>query len=91
MVDQGSGVILIASSVVGFYCNFGQTHYAASRFGVIGFAKTWSRELGPKGIVAHTDHGRFDHRQDRSPWCERMEGKSTTGRDEPRDLCAASM
>ena len=50
MVKQGSGVILNASSVVGIYGNFGQTNYAASKFGVIGFTKTWSRELGPKGI-----------------------------------------
>ena len=46
MVSQGAGVILDASSVVGIYCNFGQTNYAASKFGVIGFTKTWSRELG---------------------------------------------
>jgi len=50
MVAQGSGVILNASSVVGIYGNFGQTNYAAAKFGVIGFTKTWSRELGPKGI-----------------------------------------
>jgi 3-oxoacyl-[acyl-carrier protein] reductase len=50
MVAQGSGVILNASSVVGVYGNFGQTNYAASKFGVIGFTKTWSRELGPKGV-----------------------------------------
>ena len=50
MVRQGSGVILNASSIVGLYGNFGQTNYAASKFGVIGFTKTWSRELGPKGI-----------------------------------------
>ncbi len=50
MVLQGSGVILNASSIVGVYGNFGQTNYAASKFGVIGFTKTWSRELGPKGI-----------------------------------------
>jgi 3-oxoacyl-[acyl-carrier protein] reductase len=50
MVEQGSGVILNASSVVGIYGNFGQTNYAAAKFGVIGFTKTWSRELGPKGI-----------------------------------------
>jgi 3-oxoacyl-[acyl-carrier protein] reductase len=36
--------------VVGIYGNFGQTNYAATKFGVIGFTKTWSRELGPKGI-----------------------------------------
>ena len=50
MVAAGRGVILNASSVVGIYGNFGQTNYAASKFGVIGFTKTWSRELGPKGI-----------------------------------------
>jgi 3-oxoacyl-[acyl-carrier protein] reductase len=50
MISQGSGVILNASSVVGIYGNFGQTNYAASKFGVIGFTKTWSRELGPKGV-----------------------------------------
>jgi 3-oxoacyl-[acyl-carrier protein] reductase len=50
MVEQGCGVVLNASSVVGLYGNFGQTNYAASKFGVIGFTKTWSRELGPKGI-----------------------------------------
>ena len=50
MIAQGSGVILNASSVVGVYGNFGQTNYAATKFGVIGFVKTWSRELGKKGI-----------------------------------------
>ncbi|WOD19709.1 3-oxoacyl-ACP reductase FabG [Paraburkholderia kirstenboschensis] len=50
MIEQGSGVILNASSVVGIYGNYGQTNYAAAKFGVIGFTKTWSRELGPKGI-----------------------------------------
>lgn len=50
MVEQGRGVILNASSVVGIYGNFGQTNYSASKFGVIGFVKTWARELGPKGI-----------------------------------------
>ena len=50
MVEQGSGSITNASSVVGIYGNFGQSNYAASKFGVIGLAKTWARELGPKGI-----------------------------------------
>ncbi|WP_042263342.1 3-oxoacyl-[acyl-carrier-protein] reductase [Paraburkholderia heleia] len=50
MIEQQAGVILNASSVVGIYGNYGQTNYAASKFGVIGFTKTWSRELGPKGI-----------------------------------------
>ena len=53
MIAQGAGVILNASSVVGLYGNFGQTNYAASKFGVIGLAKTWARELGRKGIRAN--------------------------------------
>lgn len=50
MLEAGSGAIVNASSVVGLYGNFGQTNYAATKFGIIGFTKTWARELGPKGI-----------------------------------------
>jgi 3-oxoacyl-[acyl-carrier protein] reductase len=53
MLKQQSGVILNASSIVGLYGNFGQTNYAASKFGVIGMVKTWARELGRKGIRAN--------------------------------------
>jgi len=53
MIAQGAGVILNASSVVGIYGNFGQTNYAATKFGVIGFVKTWAKELGKKGIRAN--------------------------------------
>lgn len=50
MITQGAGVIINASSVVGLFGNFGQTNYAASKAGVIGFTKSWARELGPKGV-----------------------------------------
>ena len=50
MLAQSSGCILNASSIVGLYGNFGQTNYAATKFGVIGMVKTWARELGKKGI-----------------------------------------
>lgn len=50
MIKQGSGVILNASSVVGLYGNFGQTNYAATKFGVIGFTKTWAREFGKYNV-----------------------------------------
>lgn len=50
MLEQGSGVILNTSSVVGLYGNIGQTNYAAAKFGVIGMTKTWAKELGRKGI-----------------------------------------
>ncbi|AOM84287.1 3-oxoacyl-[acyl-carrier-protein] reductase [Salisediminibacterium beveridgei] len=46
MKEQKSGVILNASSVVGLYGNFGQTNYAATKWGVIGMTKSWAKELG---------------------------------------------
>ncbi len=49
-IEQQKGVILNASSIVGLYGNFGQTNYAASKFGVIGFTKTWAKELGRYNI-----------------------------------------
>jgi len=50
MIRQGSGVILNASSIVGLYGNFGQTNYAATKAGVIAFARTWARELAKYNI-----------------------------------------
>lgn len=50
MIEQGSGCILNAASVVAIYGNSGQTNYIATKAGVIGMAKGWAKELGPKGI-----------------------------------------
>jgi len=50
MIEQGSGVILNATSVVAHHGNFGQTNYVASKAGVIGITKVWARELGKDGI-----------------------------------------
>lgn len=50
MINQGSGVILNASSIVGLDGNFGQTNYVATKAGVIGMTKVWARELGRYGI-----------------------------------------
>jgi 3-oxoacyl-[acyl-carrier protein] reductase len=50
MIRQGGGVILNASSVVGLDGNFGQTNYVATKAGVIGMTKVWSRELGRYNI-----------------------------------------
>jgi len=46
MINQGGGVILNATSIVGLDGNFGQTNYVASKAGVIGMTKVWARELG---------------------------------------------
>lgn len=53
MIQQGSGVILSASSVVGLDGNFGQTNYVATKAGVVGMTKVWARELGRYGIRAN--------------------------------------
>ena len=50
MREQGSGVILNASSVVGRYGNFGQSNYVAAKAGLEGMTKVWARELGKHGI-----------------------------------------
>jgi 3-oxoacyl-[acyl-carrier protein] reductase len=50
MINQGGGVILNASSVVGVDGNFGQTNYVATKAGVIGMTKVWARELGRHNI-----------------------------------------
>jgi len=50
MIEQGSGVILTASSGVGIYGNFGQTNYVGTKAAVIGMTRTWARELGRHGI-----------------------------------------
>jgi len=50
MIAGGGGAVLNASSVAGLNGNFGQTNYVATKTGVIGMTKTWSRELGKFGI-----------------------------------------
>ncbi len=50
MAKHGGGVILNATSIVGLDGNFGQTNYVATKSGVIGMTKVWSRELGKFGI-----------------------------------------
>ncbi len=50
MIQQGGGVILNATSVVGIDGNLGQTNYVATKSGVIGMTKVWARELGRYNI-----------------------------------------
>jgi 3-oxoacyl-[acyl-carrier protein] reductase len=53
MSEQKSGRIINISSVVGQMGNFGQTNYAASKAGVLGFTKALARELADKGITVN--------------------------------------
>ena len=50
MINQGQGVIINASSIIGLYGNIGQCNYAAAKAGLIGMTKALAKELGRKGI-----------------------------------------
>jgi 3-oxoacyl-[acyl-carrier protein] reductase len=50
MLKQRSGSIINMSSVVGVKGNAGQSNYAASKAGIIGFSKSIALELGSRNI-----------------------------------------
>jgi 3-oxoacyl-[acyl-carrier protein] reductase len=53
MLRQRAGRIIVVSSVVGQMGNAGQTNYAASKAGLIGFAKALARELSSRSITVN--------------------------------------
>jgi len=53
MMKKRGGSIVNISSVVGVHGNWGQTNYAASKAGIIGFTKSLARELGSRNVRAN--------------------------------------
>jgi 3-oxoacyl-[acyl-carrier protein] reductase len=53
MMRRRRGSIVNVTSVVGIHGNPGQTNYAASKGGLIGFTKALARELAPRGVRAN--------------------------------------
>ena len=53
MIRARRGRIIFISSVVGLYGSPGQANYAASKAGLVGLARSISRELGGRGITAN--------------------------------------
>jgi 3-oxoacyl-[acyl-carrier protein] reductase len=53
MMRRRAGTIVNIASVVGLHGNPGQTNYAASKAGIIGFTKALARELGGRGVRAN--------------------------------------
>jgi len=53
MMKRRSGSIVNVSSIVGVRGNWGQTNYAASKAGIIGFTKSLAQELGSRGVRAN--------------------------------------
>lgn len=54
MMKQKAGSIINMSSVVGLKGNAGQTNYAASKAGILGFTKSVALELGSRNIRCNT-------------------------------------
>lgn len=53
MIRLRRGRIVLISSVVGLYGSPGQVNYAASKSGLVGIARSVTRELGGRGITAN--------------------------------------
>ncbi len=53
LLMQKNSRIITISSIVGLYGNFGQTNYAASKAGIIGFTKSLAKELGKHNITVN--------------------------------------
>jgi 3-oxoacyl-[acyl-carrier protein] reductase len=53
MMRMRRGRLIFISSVVGLYGSPGQANYAASKAGLVGFARSLARELGSRGITAN--------------------------------------
>jgi 3-oxoacyl-[acyl-carrier protein] reductase len=53
MIKARGGRIILISSVVGLYGGPGQANYAASKAGLVGLARSVTRELGARGITAN--------------------------------------
>ena len=94
MLKQRFGRIISISSVVGQMGNAGQVNYAASKAGLIGFAKALAREVASRGItvnvvtpgVINTDMPRAATPASRDEWASRIPlGRLGT----PADVAAA--
>jgi 3-oxoacyl-[acyl-carrier protein] reductase len=53
MVKGRFGRVILISSVVGLYGSAGQVNYSSAKSGLVGFARSLTRELGGRGITAN--------------------------------------
>ena len=91
MLKQRGGRIIAISSVVGQMGNAGQTNYAASKAGLIGFAKALAREVASRAITVNVvapghDRDRHDARRQREG-AGRLGGADSAGPPGQRRRC----
>ena len=94
MIRQKSGRIVCISSVVGQSGNAGQANYAASKAGLIGFAKSVAQEVASRNITVNvvapglieTDMTRAITEDAREEWAARIPLKRL---GTPDDIAAA--
>jgi 3-oxoacyl-[acyl-carrier protein] reductase len=96
MMRQRSGRIINISSVVGQMGNAGQSNYAASKAGIIGFSKALAREIAVRGITVNvvapglidTDMTRGLPEQVRNEWASKVPlGRLGTADDVASAVC----
>lgn len=89
LTQSGAGSIIVMSSLAGRFGYANRSAYAVSKWGLVGFMKTLSLELGPLGITANSIHpGAVDGPRIRSVFEGRARLSGRTADEEQKSALA---